>query len=222
MEQKVKLGILGLGSRSTLFYLKELNRLYNQEKGGYSTCPFLLLNANFDAINSLLPKTSKELIQINQHYIEQLEKLDSEYILIPNITLHETIDQLVLTKKIIHPVHLAISKLKQKKWSKVVLFGSLHTMQSRYITYHFNANKIEVVLPSQKDMTFIDEFRKHVYSESETLELIKNYQLMMEKYAKIYPLVLACTELSVFKPLNIENVLDLAQIQIIEAIRIIK
>ena len=50
--KKNTLSILGLGSRSTLFYLAELNTLYLQKKGGYSTCPFTLLNTNFDEINS--------------------------------------------------------------------------------------------------------------------------------------------------------------------------
>ncbi|MGO4818325.1 hypothetical protein [Flavobacterium sp. W22_SRS_FP1] len=82
---KIKLGILGLGSRSTTFYINELNKLYNQEKGGFSTCPFTLLNYNFDAINSLLPDASDSLDAIVQDYITELEKnryrkyLDSKY-----------------------------------------------------------------------------------------------------------------------------------------------
>jgi aspartate racemase len=213
---KMKLGILGLGSRSTTFYIKELNKLYNQEKGGSSTCPFTLLNCDFDTINSLLPDASKSLDAIVQDYIKELEKMDIESILIPNITLHETIDRLGTKKMIIHPVHLAIAKIKEKNWSKIVLFGSMHSMQSHYISSNFKANAIEIVLPSEADRLLIDEVRKRVYSETETIEFIENYHLLIEKYTRDNPVVLACTELSVYKPNN-NNLLDMAQLQIIEA-----
>jgi aspartate racemase len=213
---KMKLGILGLGSRSTTFYIKELNKLYNQEKGGSSTCPFTLLNCDFDTINSLLPDASKSLDAIVQDYIKELEKMDIESILIPNITLHETIDRLGTKKMIIHPVHLALAKIKEKNWSKIVLFGSMHSMQSHYISSNFKANAIEIVLPSEADRLLIDEVRKRVYSETETIEFIENYHLLIEKYTRDNPVVLACTELSVYKPNN-NNLLDMAQLQIIEA-----
>jgi aspartate racemase len=217
---KTALAILGLGSRSTTFYISELNRVFNQIKGGYSTCPLILLNTNFDTINSLLPNTSKPLDTITQHFIHEIKKLDIEHILIPNITLHETVDRLVVHKNIIHPIHLVVSKIKQNQWTKVVLFGSMHSMQSTYIRSHFSSNNIEIELPSQKDMLFIDEVRKRIYSETETEELINNYHVLIEKYTKNYPVVLACTELSIFKPTN-KNLLDMAQVQIIEAVQTI-
>jgi aspartate racemase len=217
---KIKLGILGLGSRSTTFYINELNTLYNQEKGGYSTCPFTLLNYNFAAINSLLPYASDSLDAIVQDYITELEKTDIESILIPNITLHETIDRLVTKKKIIHPIHLAVAKIKEKNWSKIVLFGSMHSMQSHYISSNFKAHDIEVVLPSEVDRLRIDEVRNRVYSETETVEFIQDYHLLIEKYTTNNPVVLACTELSVFNPKNNnKNILDMAQLQITEAVK---
>ena len=219
--KKNQLAILGLGSRSTLFYIKELNRLYNQEKGGYSTCPFRMLNTDFDKINSLLPNTSKALDTIIQDYIDKIEKTAIDHILIPNITLHETIDQLNIQKNIIHPIALTISKIKENDWTKVVIMGSLHSMRSSYIRSNFTRNGIETVLPSPEEMLMIDEFRKHVYSESENVDLIKNYHLQIEKYSKDFPVILVCTELSIFKPENNCNVIDMAQVQILKAIEII-
>ena len=96
---KTTLGILGLGSRTTAYYITELNRLYNLYKGGYSSCPFLLWNTNFDTINSLLPNPSKELDSATQQCINEIEKLDIDFILVPNITLHETIDRLRVKKE---------------------------------------------------------------------------------------------------------------------------
>lgn len=214
------LALLGLGSRSTSFYIRQLNKLYNEKKGGYSTCPFKLLNANFNTINPLLPNTSQQLDTIINNYILEIEKLDTEHLLIPNITLHETIDRLNISTKIIHPVHKTVLKIKQTPYTKIVLFGSLHTMESSYIRSIFKANNIQIILPLKEDRLFIDQVRKKVYSETETDELIKKYHLIIEKYTTNYPVVLACTELSILKPKEKNALLlDMAQIQITEAVK---
>jgi aspartate racemase len=207
------LGVLGLGSQTTAYYLIELNRVFNEEKGGDSTCPFVLFNTNFDSINSLLPNVSDELNEIVQTYISEIENTEIEYLLIPNITLHETIDGLKFNKSIFHPVDICISKLKKKHWNQVVLFGSEHTMESDYIRTTFAKNEIEILLPSKEDRQFIDQVRKEVYAEKQTEELINSYHLTIEKYTSTHPVILACTELSIFKP-NQKNVLDMAELQI--------
>ncbi|WP_366185882.1 aspartate/glutamate racemase family protein [Flavobacterium ovatum] len=215
---KATVGLLGLGSRSTLYYIKELNRLYNQKKGGYSTFPFVMLNADFDTINPLLPNTSEALDTVVQTYIDELEKLSITTILIPNITLHETIDRLDVQRKILHPLALAVEKIIEQEWSTIVLFGSLHSMESNYIRSYFNAKGIEVQLPSQEDRLFIDDFRKQTYSETETPNLIASYHSILNKYTKIFPVVLACTELSILKPTDNNRIIDMAQLQIEKAV----
>lgn len=217
--QKMKLAILGLGSRSTLFYISELNRLYNQEKGDYSTCPFLLLNADFNSINSLLPNASKQLDDAVSNYTSEIEKLNAQHVLIPNITLHETIDRLKIAKNILHPIHLSIKKIKENNWNKVVIFGSYFSMNASYIKNQFSDNRIEVLLPTQEDMLFIDEVRKHIYNETESVTLIEKYHQLINAYSVHHPVILSCTELSILKPKGNKNVLDMADLQIEEAIK---
>lgn len=216
---KTRLAILGLGSRSTLYYLKELNRLYNTKKGGYSTCPFILLNTDFEKINPLLPNTSAQLDTVLRDYFKEINTLDITQIVVPNITLHETIDRIDITKKILHPLHLSVSKIRENNLEKVVLFGSLHSMNSSYIRSYFELNSIEVVLPSHKDMLFLDEVRKYIYNETETTEIIKNYHLLIKRYTASYTVLLCCTELSIVKPLDQTNLIDMVQIQIEEALK---
>lgn len=217
---KTTLAILGLGSQTTAFYLKALNSAFNAKMGGYSTCPFVLFNTNFDAINSLLPNVSDELDSLVQACISEIEATEIKYLLIPNITLHETIDRLEFGKLILHPVDICISKVKEREWNQIVLFGSLHTMQSNYMRNCFAESGIEILLPSEDDRRFIDHVRKAVYAETQTEALIKNYHLVIEKYTAKHPVVLACTELSIFKPNN-ENLLDMAQLQIEEAVKVV-
>lgn len=218
---KTNLAILGLGSRSTIFYLNELNILYNKIKGGYSTCPFILLNTNFNTINSLLPNPSSQLDKVLSTYVNKIEALDITHLLIPNITLHETIDRIKTKKNILHPIALTIKKIKQNNWNTVVLFGSFFSMNSTYIKNAFNANGIKVVLPSQEDMLFIDEVRKRIYSETESMQLIEKYHSLLHNYSVIHPVILCCTELSILKPKNNELILDMAEVQLQEAVQFV-
>ena len=55
-----RLGILGLGSRSTIFYMEQLNKIHQAVHGGYSTCPFMLINSDFNGINPFLPNSFKK------------------------------------------------------------------------------------------------------------------------------------------------------------------
>lgn len=191
------LGLLGLGSRTTLFYIKELNRLYFDKKGGYTTCPFKLWNANFDVINNLLPESSAKLDVLLQNCLTELQNLKVDAILIPNITLHETADKINEVSGIIDPVRLTIAKLKERDFNKVALFGSLYTMESDYLKVKFNNEGISVILPSQEERLLIDNIRKNIYRETDSMELLKEYNNIIEKYARQYPVILACTELSI-------------------------
>lgn len=212
------LGILGLGSRSTLFYIKEINRLYHNKKSGYSTCPFKLWNANFDVLNNLLPQPSNKLIILVDNYLAELQLLKVDAILIPNITLHETIDKLSIIPKIIHPVHLTISKLKKNGFNKIFLLGSLYTMESNYLKAAFNKESIEVVFPKAEERLLIEDVRKHIYWETESEELLKQYGNVIKKYSTNYAVVLACTELSVAWDTVSSNVFDMSRIQIETAV----
>lgn len=207
------LGILGLGNQSTLFYIKELNAAFDMKNGDSSTYPFKLLNTNFDEINNLLPTPSKKLDGIVKYYIDELLKLNVNTLLIPNITLHETIDRLKIKSEIIHPIHTTIAEVQKKNHKKVILFGSSHTMVSNYIKSNFEKNEIEVLLPSKNDMKFVDNVRKQVYQETATKKILTNYNLIIKKYAQNNAVVIACTELSIALKNKNLKIFDMARIQ---------
>lgn len=217
METKI-LGLLGLGSQTTHFYIKELNDYYNNKNAEHNTPPFKILNTNFNKINDLLPTPSKQLKRIVKEYIDELIELDIDAILIPNITLHETIDSLKIETKIIHPIHYTISEIKKQKYKKVVLFGSSYTMKSDYIKSIFTENSIEVLRPSEKDMEFTEEVRKQVYQETATKNLLDNFNLIIKKYAQNNAVVIACTELSIALANDNLRIFDMARIQIKKAV----
>ena len=216
--EKNHIGILGLGARSTLYYLEKLNRLFNKTNGGYSTCPLKLLNTNFNLINPYLPNQFDKLIPVLNNYIVELDNLGISSIVIPNITLHETIDKLQLTKvrrsKIIHPLMVCLTQLKKNQVEEIVLFGSIHTMKKGYVSDYFKKSAIKVHFPNENDNKTIDHFRRLVYSSQEKKQDKFIFLELVKKYSKNIPVILACTELSLYHPLDIKNVYDLSDLQI--------
>ena len=217
----MKLALYGLGSRATAYYLQELNKQYNLKKGGYSTCPLWLYNTNFNNINPLLPNTSKALDVIVKKDIQAIKAVQPHKIIVPNITLHETIDRIDTTTDFIHPLPLTLEKIKQHQVSKILLVGSLHSMQAAYLNSFFKENSIAVLLPTGEEMELIDTARKAIYGYTETKKQVKAYQKILKNYAAKHIVVIACTELSILKPQGNRAIVDMADLQIHNAVQIV-
>lgn len=217
-SEAFSLGILGLGSRSTLYYLQQLNEGYNKRRGGYATFPLTLLNTDFDEINQLLPNHSLALSENLNQYISQFGAVGISHLLIPNITLHHSIDQLDVSYSIIHPLHLTLEKIQSERYKQVTLFGSIHTMTSGFVIDFLTSNGIQVGTPKQDEKEFIDEVRKRIFNYDEDEALLQQYQQLVKKYADEGPLIVACTELSIPQIESHEAIIDMAKMQIDEVI----
>lgn len=193
--------------------------MYNKKYGGFSTCPFKLLNVDFDAINKLLPNTSNALDTIVKTHLNTLDALKVDNILVPNITLHETIDRLQIKTNVIHAIQETISKIKGNNHVNVTIFGTLYTMQSNYLTSQFTAQNINIVKASDADMQLIDNLRIAVYNGDANPKQLNIFNDLLNKYTKNGIVVLACTELSVINTSNSKLVYDMARIQIQAAIK---
>lgn len=194
-----RLGVLGLGSRSTAFFIEQLNDYYQLRAGGYSTCPFLLLNANFDQFNPYLPNNFTPLSQSLTHYLHQLDTLPITRIAIPNITLHECYDHLSdQSTPLVHPVHSTINAIKHDQHSQVMVIGSRYSMEADYLKQIFSHANITVNTPSiRTEVEDIDAIRQAIYGYSEDANTYVHFQQLIEKYRQQYPVVIACTELSI-------------------------
>lgn len=230
--QKKWLGLLGLGNRSTLFYIDQLNIQYNQRMGGYSTCPFLLLNSDFNQFNPYLPNQFSVLEKNLSRHINQCFQLPIDRLIIPNITLHECYDRLdsnslPKTHIVVHPILSTMNILQQKQCKKIVLFGSAYTMQSATLHQQLIKKGIEVIIPSKKDIITIDSIRKVIYTNQESAEHIQQFSNMIKQYQSQATIVLACSELSIAAHFGLiketiktskQNVYDMVEIQIQEAL----
>lgn len=217
---KKKLVLLGLGKQSTQYYTDELVRLYEIKIKTEAHPPFVMIDTDFDEINSLLPGVSTQLKKIIRKYIAQIETQEVDYLLVPNITLHQTLDQLSISPEIIHPIKLTIDKLKDQNIKRIVLYGTRHTMKSKYLFEYFSKYHITVEVPDKMDFDIIENFRNLVYKNKETKDNIIQYQHLVKTQSNKRAVVLACTELSIHNIPQV-NVFDMVHIQIDEAIKLI-
>jgi aspartate racemase len=220
----LKLGILGLGNRSTLFYLNELNSIYNKKKGGYSTCPFLLLNTNFDKINPYLPNQFEQLAPVTEAYIKQLVNLGAKKILIPNITLHETIDKITHFSRdlFIHPLELLSLELEKKELKKpAVILGTKYSMCNPYFINHIKKEGVSIKNLNPQQVQLVDEFRTAIYNQTETKTLKTAFSQLVNDLSKENTLVIACTELSVYLNSKDLNSINLPLLQVNHSVNLI-
>ena len=215
-NKKLNVGILGLGSRSTTFYIDRLNLKYRALYNCNGAYPILLLNTNFDKINTFLPNKFEDIKRNLVPYLNKIQKFNIETLLIPNITLHQTIDMLTLDSNVllIHPIKDTVNLLVNKNEKEITLFGSLYSMNDSYIRNHFETKSIKVSIPTESDAKFIDDLRQKIYLNMESQEEINHYNKLVKGYSMSKPVVIACTELSIFSQDMNPKVYDMANIQI--------
>jgi aspartate racemase len=207
------LGLLYLAKDSSEFYLRKLVEL------GFHDVQ--VISTDFSLINAQLPMNFGFLEDLITPYLRQAEQLGITRLIVPNITLHETIDQLGTSHKfqLMHPVFMGIHALKKQAIDEVFLFGSLHTMKGNYVKDHFKASGINTLIPLAEDMLYVDKIRRKVFDGTVKYSELEKYIELINTYSHKSPIVLACTELSIIQPLAKRNdVFDLATIQMMQSL----
>lgn len=212
-------GVLGLGSHATQHYLQRIHLKFQEANKEFSTCPLILYQTDFQEINPFLPNNFLVLQPVLSGYLKSVAALNISKLLLPNITLHETLDLIESPVKIVHAVIHTVTYLKNRGISGVILFGTFYTMHSSYLKSKFAEEEIDLFLPSPDDQQWIDNFRKKVYQSSETNEEVQHFQNLILKYVREYPVVIACTELSLYSLKKEPDCVDMAEIQISEFLK---
>ena len=207
-------GILGLGFESTQYYVKEIQRKFKADNLEFSTCPYQLYQIDFQEINPFLPNQFEILIPKIQEILNHIKSLGIKKLLVPNFTLHETLDQVNLPIEIYHPIQLGIDNLKEKSIEEVFIFGTNYTMNSAYLRTRFFDKGIILKLPEKDDQDLIDNFRKTVFNKEQTEEEISEFQKLINGYAIKNSVMIACTELSLYALKEDNRCIDLAALQI--------
>lgn len=218
-KESVYKGILGLGAVSTAFYLKEIHHKYQKRNEEFSTASFVMYQIDFQEINLFLPNNFEVLIPIAESYLKEISDLGIAKLLIPNITIHETLDQIEIPFETCHPVDLTLEYLEKNRISEAYLFGTLYTMNSEYLNSKFSERNIKILKPTNSNQNWIDDFRKKVYDENETPEEINIFRNLVQKYSEKNIVVIGCTELSIYSLKENQSCIDMMDLQIEEFLK---
>ncbi len=216
MGRKGSIALLGMSEDSVQLYL---NLFLQKEK----SIEIPVYPTNFEGINNLLPHPSEDLKALLNHYLVQVEE---DYLLVPNITIHETLEEILSLKQyrfsLIHPLQRIVEKLKEQKIREVILFGSYYTMQKGYVSNFLERKNIDCRFPKGEDCKVIDVYRKAVYQRQETEELTNSFFRILDQYSQSSVVILACTELSIACKDKKHNVLDLVRNHVQTSLEVLK
>lgn len=208
-------GLLQLGQRATQYYQARLLI------GGVG---LELVESDFSRINENLPDQYQKLSLLLDPLLRKFVR--AQHIVIPNITLHQTVDQLQAQSsygsKLIHPLEASISKLKATRAESILIAGSRYTMESQYVSDYLHRSGFTVAIPDEAWKEKLDELRLATYASQESLSMVEEFQGLMEQAAQSHTVVVACTELSLLLPrlglLENRNIVDTADCQISQAL----
>lgn len=195
----IKTGILGMGAVSTLHYIKRLNEVYSNSSGSDNTFPFILLNTDFSKVNRWLPNHFEKIEAQILPYLKNMESFGIEQLIVPNITIHETIDRILKTTsftfQFAHPLSILSEKLLKEGITDVYILGTRYTMEQGYLSGYLSRFNIQTHLMNEEMKDYIDGLRKAVYDRNDLdLKAVKNKLIT---FFGRHDIVLACTELSV-------------------------
>ncbi len=168
------IGVLSLGQRSTDFYLQQLRSKNLQ---------LSLVETGFESdINPYLPSNFHILDGRLRDGLNRFEAVDA--IVIPNITLHETLDRIDpdgALYSVVHAVNVSVTALEQASVDEVTLIGSLYTMQGDYLKEKFASAGIKINVPDEAEQEIIDGIRRKIYAGLEDPVNLQSYQAALEK-----------------------------------------
>lgn len=222
-----KLGVIGgMGSEATSYYFQELVSHTHAEKDQGHIDTIILNHASLpDRTEAILTNNKAELLEKMTEDAQLLERLGVENIAIPCNTSHFLYDEISknISIPIIHMVRETVMHAadKYENLQKIGLMATNGTLQSK--VYHNECDRlgIEVVTPSkerQEDvMSLIYDDIKRGHS-GDYSKFQRTYDELMAADCDV--IILACTELSVFKNKNevYKNCIDAMDILVKESI----
>ncbi len=199
-----KIGILGgMTFESTVHYYHRINRQVNQALGGLHCAEMILYNLDFDFINTCMHAGDWE--PIYDRLLEAsltLQQAGVDFLVIATNTMHRFYDRLQaqLRIPILHIADCMADVCAGEHVGKVLLLGTLFTMQQDFLKSRLEQNGISVVVPdTEKD---IQEVHRIIIEElafgkvlDESREHYKAIIAKMQSKYSVEGVVLGCTEI---------------------------
>jgi aspartate racemase len=194
----------GMSWESTTIYYKKINEYTKQMLGDSHSAQLLLYAYDYHELETLLEKN--DWSSISKSLIEKATKLQSagaDFIVICANTMHIVADK--ITQNIQIPLlHIAEAVKKvavDQHMKRVLLLGTMYTMQSTIYQNIFNENHIEVITPTQRDQALIHRIIYKELIKGKFLDDSRQKVIDIINKHDIDGVILGCTEI----PLLIEQ-----------------
>lgn len=193
----------GLTWLSTAEYYKVLNELVAKRMGGVHSAQIILHSVDFAGIKTLTENNDWEgIAAIICPAAKGLELAGANCILIGANTMHKIAHevQTAVNIPVIHIADAVADAINKKGLQKVALLGTKYTMQLDFYKNRLNEKGIEVMIPCEKDIEFInrsiyDEFSKNSFLSSTKQEYLRIMNELIQQGAEGF--ILGCTEIPI-------------------------
>lgn len=191
----------GMSWESTVTYYQIINEVVKKQLGGLHSAKVLLYSVDFFEIEQCLASGEwDKSADILAFAAENLEKAGANFIVICTNTLHKVVPQIQCRIKIpiLHIAEATAFDLHDKNITKVALLGTKYTMKQEFYKDKLIEAGIEVIIPDDNDIEFInhvifDELCLGIISEKSKEEIQTIVERMSKKGAQ--GVILGCTEI---------------------------
>ena len=198
-----KIGLVGgTGPESTLMYYKELNSRIDKITNGAHMPDVAIESVDFRKAWSFVTSERYDLLK---DYLEEkiicLKNSGAEVISLTAVTMHLVFEELVKETgvSLISIPRSVCKEAKSKGYKRILLLGTIFTMEQDYMKKDFLNAGIEVFVPDADDRKLI---AKRIFEELEVgivkESTLKEFQSIIDKMRSEYQVeavVLGCTEL---------------------------
>ena len=191
----------GMSWESTVTYYQVINETIKKELGGLHSAKIILYSVDFAEIEECQSKGEWERsAEILGEAAQALETAGADFILICTNTMHKVLPQIQRQVNIpfLHIAGAAAEQIKRQEINKVLLLGTKYTMQQDFYKEKLIAEGIEVFIPDEMEMDFVNMVIFEELCLGQIREESRQYVMeIIERYVGdgIGGVVLGCTEI---------------------------
>lgn len=191
----------GMSWESTVTYYQIINDTIKEELGGLHSAKIVLYSVDFAEIEECQAKGEWDKSEnILCDAAKKLECVGAEFIAICTNTMHKVAPQIQekISIPIIHIADATAEVLKKNDIKKVALLGTKYTMTQDFYKERIESNGIDVIVPNEADIEFINhviynELCLGSINETSKKQYIRIIEELREKGAE--GVILGCTEI---------------------------
>lgn len=199
------IGLLGgMSWPSTIDYYRILNELAHTRQGDHHSANLLLRSIDYHEIKSAYYGRWDRVPGLLETEVREFASLGAACLVLCNNTLHEALDQILpglnLPLPVVHIARETGAEAQRRGIRRVLLLGTLHTMEHHYYRGVLESFGLEVQIPDAQERTRIQAIQNEL-ARGNVIQHDKAWFIgMLSRYSQLDAAVLACTELPLLFP----------------------